>query len=204
MELIDFGPATATMRRLVLGTSDDQLGDPTPCSKYSVGDLIDHISGLTLAFTGAAHKRPVPGAEHGAANGNEGDASRLEAGWRLRIARDLEVLAESWRNPAAYEGDTMAGPVELAGAEAAVVALNEVVVHAWDLAAATCQRYAADPAALELCIGFASPFSTPEMAEARGDAFGPVIDVPEDAPALDRLLGMMGRSASWRAAHAVS
>ena len=200
MELIDFGPATATMRRLVLGTRDDQLDDPTPCPDYTVGDLVQHIGGLTLAFTGAAHKEPVPGAEQG----GTGDASQLETGWRLLIARDLEVLTESWRNPAAYEGTTMAGPVELPGAEAAAVALNELVVHGWDLAVATGQRYAADPASLDLCIAFARPFSTPETADQRGDAFGTVIEVPEDAPALTRLLGMMGRRADWRAPHAVS
>jgi uncharacterized protein (TIGR03086 family) len=200
MELIDFGPATATMRRLVLGTSDDRLGDPTPCSEYRVGDLVDHIGGLTLAFTAAAHKQPLPGG----AQGGSGDASRLGAGWRLQIARDLEVLAESWRNPAAYDGITMAGPVEMPGAEAAKVALNEVVVHGWDLAIATGQRYSADPAALRILLEFASAFSTPETADQRGDAFGTVIEVPEDAPALERLLGMMGRRASWQAAHAVS
>ena len=200
MDLIDFGPATATLRRLVLGTRDDQLGDPTPCDAYTVGDLVQHIGGLTLAFTGAAHKQPVPGAEQG----GTGDASKLEIGWRLLIARDLEVLAESWRNPAAYEGSTMAGPVELPGSEAAVVALNEVVVHGWDLAAATGQRYAVDPTSLAICTEFARSFSTPETAAMRGDAFGAVIDVPDDAPALTRLLGMMGRYADWRAPHAVS
>jgi uncharacterized protein (TIGR03086 family) len=200
MDLIDFGPATATMRRLVLGTRIDQLGDPTPCGDYTVGDLVQHIGGLTLAFTGAAHKQPVPGSEQG----GTGDASRLETGWRLLIARDLEVLTESWRNPAAYHGPTMAGPVELPGEEAAVVALNEVVVHGWDLAVATGQRYAVDPTSLAICTEFARAFSTPETADLRGDAFGAVIEVPEDAPALTRLLGMMGRRADWRAPHAVS
>ena len=71
--------------------------------------------------------------------------SQLETGWRLVIARDLELLAESWRNPAAYEGTTMAGPIEMPGSDAATVALNEVVVHGWDLAVATGQPYAADP-----------------------------------------------------------
>ena len=200
MELIDFGPATATMRRLVLGTRDDQLGDPTPCPDYTVGDLVHHIGGLTLAFTGAAHKQPVPGSEQG----GTGDASRLESGWRLLIARDLEVLAESWLNPAAYQGVTMAGPVELPGDEAAVVALNEVLVHGWDLAAATGQGYVADPMSVAICTEFAQAFSTPETADQRGYAFGTVIEVPDDAPALTRLLGMMGRRADWRAPHAVS
>jgi uncharacterized protein (TIGR03086 family) len=200
MDLIDFGPATATMRRLVLGTSDDQLTDPTPCADYAVGDLIHHIGGLTLAFTGAAHKRPVPGSEQG----GTGDASQLETGWRLLIARDLEVLADSWRNPAAYQGRTMAGPVELPGGEAAMVALNEVVVHGWDLAVATGQPYTVDPASLQICTEFAEAFSTPETADQRGDAFGTVIEVPDDAPPLDRLLGLMGRRASWRAPQSVA
>jgi uncharacterized protein (TIGR03086 family) len=79
-----------------------------------------------------------------------------------------------------------------------------VVVHGWDLATATGQRYAVDPTSLRICIEFARAFSTPETADLRGDAFGTVIDVPQDAPPLDRLLGMMGRQASWRAPHAVS
>ena len=200
MEPLDLGPATATMRRLVLGTRDDQLTDPTPCADYTVGDLVHHIGGLTLAFTGAAHKQPVPGSE----NGGTGDASQLEPGWRLVIARDLELLAESWRNPAAYEGTTMAGPIELPGSDAAAVALNEVVVHGWDLAVATGQQYAADPISIQICTGFARAFSTPETADQRGAAFGPVIEVPDQAPDLDRLLGLMGRPAAWRPTHSAA
>lgn len=191
MDTLDLGPATTTMSRLVRDVSDDQLTGPTPCSKYSVADLVDHIGGLTLAFTGAAHREPVPGAEDGAA----GDGSRLESGWRDRIVRDLEQLAEAWRTPAAYEGKAMAGPIEMPAGEAAAVALNEIVVHGWDLARATGQRYAVDDASLAVCLGFAEAFSTPETEEMRGDAFGQVIEVPDDAPALDRLLGLMGRSA---------
>lgn len=189
METIDFGPATTTMRRLVRGVTDDQLDLPTPCEKYAVGDLVEHIGGLTLAFTGAARKEPVPGAE----NGGSGDARRLEPGWRDRIDRDLAALVDAWRDPAAYEGMTMAGPVEMPGPDAAAVALDEIVVHGWDLAAATRQEFTVTDADLEVCLGFARAFSTPETADTRGDAFGEVLDVPDDAPALTRLLGMLGR-----------
>jgi uncharacterized protein (TIGR03086 family) len=133
METYDFGPATATMSRLVRGVTDEQLTAPTPCPKYTVADLVDHIGGLTIAFTGAATKTPVPGA----GGGGQGDGSRLEEGWRDRIAGDLERLAAAWAEPAAYDGTTMAGPIEMPGPEAAAVALNEVVVHGWDLAQGT-------------------------------------------------------------------
>jgi uncharacterized protein (TIGR03086 family) len=191
METFDLGPATTTMSRLVRGVTDDQLTSPTPCPKYTVADLLDHIGGLTMAFTGAATKTPVPGSD----SGGTGDGSRLEEGWRDRIAGDLEWLAEAWREPAAYDGDTMAGPIEMPAPEAAAVALNEVVVHGWDLARATGQAFEVDEVALRVCTGFAEAFSTPETAAMRGDAFGPVIPVPDDAPPLDRLLGLMGRSA---------
>jgi uncharacterized protein (TIGR03086 family) len=179
------------MSRLVRGVTDEQLTDPTPCTKYTVADLVDHIGGLTMAFTGAATKTPVPGAD----SGGSGDGSRLEEGWRDRIARDLERLAEAWRDPAAYVGNTMAGPIEMPAPDAASVAMNEVVVHGWDLATATGQPFEVDEAAVQICMRFAAPFSTPETADQRGDAFGTVIPVPDDAPPLHRLLGMMGRSA---------
>lgn len=191
METYDFGPATTTMIRLVQGVADQQLTGATPCPHYTVADLADHIGGLTLAFTGAATKTPVPGAD----SGGSGDGSRLEAGWRDRIAVDLERLAEAWRDPAAYVGETMAGPIEMPAPDAASVALNEVVVHGWDLATATGQPYEMDDESIRLCMLFAEPFSTPETADQRGGAFGPVIPVPDWAPPLHRLLGMMGRSA---------
>ncbi len=33
----------------------------------------------------------------------------------------------------------------------------------------------------------------------RGDAFGPVVDVSDDAPLLDRVIGLSGRDPGWSA-----
>lgn len=191
MEPIDFTPATSTLRDLVAAVRDDQLTEATPCEKYAVGDLVEHIGGLSLAFTGAARKQPVAGG----AEGGSGDASRLEPGWRDRIDRSLAELAEAWRAPAAYEGETEAGGVRMPGPIAASVALNEVVVHGWDLATALGRPFEVSDEDVAACMAFAEPFSTPESADMRGDAFGPVVAVPDDASPLERLLGMMGRRA---------
>jgi uncharacterized protein (TIGR03086 family) len=190
MSTIDFAPATATLRGLVASVTDEQLTAPTPCTEYAVGDLVEHIGGLAMAFAGAARKQPTPGSEQG----GSGDASRLGPGWRERIDRDLADLAEAWRDPAAYEGETAAGGIEMPGAIAASVALNEVVVHGWDLATALGRPFEARDEDVAACMAFAEPFSTPESADQRGNAFGPVVPVPADAPPLERLLGMMGRS----------
>jgi len=191
MSTIDFGPATSTMRELVASVTDEQLTAPTPCTKYAVGDLVEHIGGLAAAFAGAARKQPTPGSEQG----GSGDASRLEPGWRERIDRDLADLAEAWRDPAAYAGTTAAGGIEMPGEIAAAVALNEVVVHGWDLATALDRPFEALDEDVAACMAFAEPFSTPESADQRGDAFGPVVPVPDDASPLEKLLGFMGRRA---------
>jgi len=69
----------------------------------------------------------------------------------------------------------------MSGSEAGIVALNEVVVHGWDLAVATGQRFEVDDAILAPCLAFGELFSGPGSEEMRGDAFGPVVDVPSDA-----------------------
>lgn len=189
MTTLDFRPTTDALAALIRGTSDAQLADPTPCPDYCVGDLCDHIGGLALAFTLAARKEEIPGGGQAS-----GDASRLEEGWRERIATQLDELAAAWTEPAAYDGLTMAGPIEMPGPVAALVALDEVTVHAWDLAASTGQSYDADPAAVEACAGFVAGFSD---APRDGQLYGPVVEVPWDAPALDRLLGATGRDPRW-------
>lgn len=194
MDPLDFRPATRAVADLVAGVSDAQLGNPSPCPAYSAADVLDHLGGLCVAFTAAARKQRLPGAEAGP----QVDGSRLEEGWRERIAAALGELAEAWRDPAAYDGITQAGPVDLPGDVAALVALNEVVVHGWDLARATAQDYAPDPHAVAACTAFVAGFEPPADGPATdGGLFGPPVAVGPDASALDRLVGATGRNPAW-------
>jgi hypothetical protein len=59
--MIDLPPAADTVARIVGGVRDDQLTASTPCTESTIGELIDHVDGLSLAFTAAAHKTPLPG-----------------------------------------------------------------------------------------------------------------------------------------------
>jgi uncharacterized protein (TIGR03086 family) len=77
----------------------------------------------------------------------------------------------------------------------AVVALNEVTVHGWDLAVATGQPYRPDRVSVLLCLEMVGDRSDPTN-EPEG-LFGPVVPVPDDAPAFDRLLGRTGRDPHW-------
>jgi uncharacterized protein (TIGR03083 family) len=60
--MLDLEPATRPVSELVTGLTEDQLAGPTPCERYTVGDLLDHVSGLAQAFVGAAHRDFGPGA----------------------------------------------------------------------------------------------------------------------------------------------
>ena len=73
MSECDLSAAATTLADLVRNISDDQLTGPTPCPDYSLGDLVDHVGGLAMAFTWAANKEAPPDG----AQGPSGDASRL-------------------------------------------------------------------------------------------------------------------------------
>jgi uncharacterized protein (TIGR03086 family) len=185
---VDLGPAAERLVAMLPHISDAQLGAPTPCPKYTVGDLVEHIGGLTIAFTQAAHKSntltgpPRPG-----------DAARLEDGWRGRIATDLAALADAWRDPQAWTGMTNAGGVEMPGAIGGLVALDELVQHGWDLATATGHEYDLDRASLEACLGILEQFG-----DGRGDAFAEPVAQTDGAPLLDRVVALSGRDPGWR------
>src|ERR1044072_4101231 len=100
MPAIDLKPATTKLSELVAAVPDDALANPTPCSEYTVADLLDHINGVTYAFGGAARK------EFGetATMGPQGSGSTLDADWREAIPRRLGELADAWGAPDAWIG----------------------------------------------------------------------------------------------------
>jgi uncharacterized protein (TIGR03086 family) len=191
---LDLRPAAARLATLVAGVSDEQLGAPTPCARYRLGDIVEHVGGLAMAFQWAARKS-WPDAS--GSRPPSGDVSRLPADWRSRIPQSLAALGEAWQDPAAWQGKTEAGGVDLAGDVAGVVALDEIVVHGWDVAKASGQPYDVDDATLYAVLGFVS--AAQEQAGGRGSVqlFQPPVTVPEDAPLLDRVIGLTGRDPYW-------
>ena len=174
------------MAGLVEAVPDDALGRPTPCERYTVGDLLDHIGGAALAFAAAAHRKPLDGAPLV-------DAANLAPDWRSRIPRDVVAMAEAWHDPEAWTGMTAAGGVDLPGEVAGVVALDELVIHGWDLAKATGQPAGYDGPGLEAVHSMVQHF----RAAGIEGLFGPLVPIPEDAPLLDRILGVAGRDPAW-------
>lgn len=189
--MLDLSPATKTLATLVDGVRDDQLTARTPCEAITLGQLLDHVDSLSTAFTGAATKTPGPGGPP-----PKPDAARLGADFRERIAGQLDALAAAWSDPAAWQGMTQAGGLDLPGELAGVIALNEVLVHGWDVAVASGQPFTADPDHVAAAYDFVGR-AAKQNPEGTPGLFGPPVRVSGDAPLLDRLLGCAGRDPSW-------
>jgi len=190
--MIDFAPACERTAYTLRKLTDEQLDGPTPCEKLSVRDLVGHIGGLALAFTAAARKEFGPLTDTPPVEG-----APLDEDWRTAYPGRLAELARAWAEPAAWDGMSRAGGVDFPGEVGGIIALTEVVIHGWDLAVATRQGYDVDPATLDAVL----PHVTAIAAEGPVEGlFGPAVPVADDAPTLDRVIGLTGRDPTWRSA----
>jgi uncharacterized protein (TIGR03086 family) len=194
--MLDLGPAAGRLATTLGRVGDDQLSAPTPCPDYRVADLLDHLMALTVAFRRAATKAPgaaaddeveAPPSARGAAS-----AGNLHPEWRRLLPARLDRLVAAWRDPAAWVGTTDVGGVTLPGATAGGFALNELLLHGWDLARATGQPFTSDPTVAEAALAF-----TIRVVEQGFGAYGPPVDISGDAPTTRRLLALAGRDPDW-------
>src|SRR5215469_2217081 len=166
---LDLGPAARRLAILVGSIPDQDLARPTPCPAYALGDLIEHVGGLAIAFAAAASK------ERDARTGQPrpGDAARLGAEWRERIPRDLEALALAWQNPGAWQGMTRIAGMDTPAEAVGLVLADELAVHGWDVARASGQPYACEPDVLEAALKFLEAFASPDAESGPEVPFGP-------------------------------
>ncbi|OBF47557.1 TIGR03086 family protein [Mycobacterium sp. 852002-50816_SCH5313054-b] len=156
----------------------DQLGWPTPCSDWSVQQLIDHLVGgadyLLSAATGAEPVSP---------------AGRAATDYRDRVDRVLTAL----ESPGAMER-VCVSPLgfDWPVSDAVAGTFMDVLIHTWDLARATGQDERLDAGLVEACAAM----FLPEMPRRGREAgiIGPEVVPGAGASAQDRLLAAMGRA----------
>ncbi len=183
--MFDLGPAADEMSRLVRGVRDDQLTAPTPCTDWTVADLLAHVHQFATVFTDNAHKAPTQ------------PPTTLVDGWRRQIPAQLDALGHAWREESAWQGRVSAGGIEMDAADNAVVGIEELTVHGWDLARATGGSLRATEDALDGVDRFFELFGS-EITRGQG-GFGPAVAASGDATRLDRAVAQAGRDPRWRA-----
>lgn len=171
--------AAARTIPVVQGIDDAQLGDPTPCDKFQVRDLLNHLFQVVVNFQALATRTPADFAT---------TPDALVGDWRSRFATETETLAKAWSDPA-----TLAGVSPGMGLPQEVVAglvLLDLTVHGWDLAQATGQPYTPDPDA----VAAMHPLAEKMAPQARQmGVFATPTDAAPDATLFDRLLSLTGR-----------
>ena len=154
---------------LVESVQPADLDRPTPCTDWTVRDLLGHVVQGPANFATSVRGGEVDWSA----------ASPLPDDWADAFASHADDLRAAWaQNPDAEGG---------AGFQVA-----ELAVHSWDLATALGKDSG------ELDAGVAeSAYATMSQAltpDRRGAAFGPEQDAPDDAGAYERLAAFAGRS----------
>ncbi len=190
--MLDLNAPARQVTALVTEVGEDQLTGPTPCPGITVAALLEHIRALSMEFTRAATKTN----RDGSGSPPPPSADNLPGDWREQIPSELAALAGAWQLPDAWAGETTAGGVTWPAEVMGLVAFNELVIHGWDLAVSTGQAYRPDDETVQVSYDFL--LQTADDPDSRADIYGPVVPVAEDAPLLDRTIGLAGRDPRWR------
>ncbi len=175
--------AIAHTRKYVAGAKPNQMDDPTPCDKWNVKQLLDHISGASKYGVGVLGGAQASGEAHDAAKaGTTVDAYDKATKQLLATAKQPGALQKMVKGPGG----------EMPGGQFLAIITNDILIHGWDLAKATKQDTKLPAGLVEtiyaaMSPGFANLSKTP--------AFKPMVPVPANADTQTKLLAGLGRKA---------
>jgi uncharacterized protein (TIGR03086 family) len=175
----------------VAGVAADDWGRPSPCAEWDARDVVRHIVDMHHVMLRPYGRvaAPAPTVDDDPLAAFRAARSEVEA-----ILGDPELATRTTESPAG----TMPGADMVDQ-----VASADLVIHRWDLARATGQDDTIDPDELERM--WPALQQLPDVMRVPGafgpgiTVFGPLVEVPDDAPLQDRALGLVGRDPAWTA-----
>jgi len=186
-EMTDAADAAA---RTVANVDAGQFGRPTPCTDWDVRTLLNHL----IVWTSYSLAARAEGESVGQDLIDRDFAA--DPGFAADYRAQLNVALTAWSDPATWERslDVMGSPMP--AADVAALNLAEMVLHGWDLAAATGQAYAVSEAAAAAALQ-AVAANAELFRQYKG--FAEPVQVPADATVLDQVLALSGRDPGWTA-----
>lgn len=179
--------AHAELATQIAAVGDTELELATPCAGWTVRDLLRHLVAVNYGEVEAFADRPY---DAGTDTRLDGDPRAL---YPEAAAEALAVVSED----AALERTVRFADQDLPGWVRVSFHFLDSFVHIWDLRKAVRRPVGLDPELAEAGIRVAELIPNEEWVRGPGKAFGPIVPVPVDAPAADRLLGLVGRSPDW-------
>jgi uncharacterized protein (TIGR03086 family) len=170
----------------VHAVGDDQWELPTPCSDWSVRELVNHLvyenrwtppmlAGRTIEEVGDRFEGDLLGADP-------------QGAWEAAAKEAVDAAA----GDGAMERTVHLSSGDAPGRDYAWQLFADHLIHGWDLATAIGADQRLDPELVDACAGW---FQSMEDGYREGGAIGPRVEVPADADAQTRLLAAFGRSA---------
>ena len=175
--------------KIVNGISPDQLGDPTPCTEWSVRDIVNHITGGATMFTECVEHGDVPDERLGQLMGGDNLGDDFKGAWAQAATR----AKATFREPGAMEKIVKLPFGEMPAEIALNIAIFDVTTHACDLAHATGQKVE-DEELLETALTVGKQLITQDFRN--GVMFGDEQPCGDTATASERLLAFGGRKVS--------
>jgi uncharacterized protein (TIGR03086 family) len=171
----------------------DQLDLPTPCTDWTLGQLLAHVIGQNHGFAASAdgetadlsiwRDRPVDG---------EPAQAYDESAERIITAFAAEgLLAREFWLPEIRTGGTF--PAELAIS----FQLVDTVAHGWDIARSVGADVEFDADVLAAGLGVAQKVPDGENRAAPGAAFRPSVPAGGATSTLAEIVALLGRSPDW-------
>lgn len=173
----------AAVAALVRDIRPDQWSAPTPCEQWDVCRVVEHLVGMNLVFTAMLAGECPP---------QRGEGLAYEDLPRA-FTDSADALLDAFAEPGVLDR-SYTGPLGTAtGSDRMKIRLYDLLAHGWDLAVATGQSpRLPDDAAKEVLVFVRGQLDM----DARAGRFAPPQSVPNDAPAINRLVAFLGRRVS--------
>ncbi|MGB3484934.1 MAG: TIGR03086 family metal-binding protein [Mycobacterium sp.] len=189
--------AIATCGVVIAGIQPEQLTDPTPCSAMNVRALLAHLVGVLGRVAALGN-----GEDPFAVTETPVTDDRWPDAWRESARR----AAAAWGDDAVLQRPMALPWIQGSGAEVLASYFSELTVHTWDLATATSQQPDWDDTVIAAALQAAHQILPPENRRALYEEisaamglgevsvpFAEAVPIPDDAPAIDRLVAWNGR-----------
>ncbi|WP_035857717.1 TIGR03086 family metal-binding protein [Cryptosporangium arvum] len=180
--------AVALSARIVDTITPDDLGRPTPCTGWTVADLMRHLIAQHHGFAAATR------------GGSDWELPTLDddLATQYRKASDEVVAAfASVDDPdqplVIPDFGARPTPAHFAITAHAV----DYLVHAWDVAAALGQPFAPENDLVDALLPIVLSLPDDERRTEPGSPFAPSLPQTPGAPAVDQLLRALGRDPYW-------
>ncbi|MFC8731178.1 TIGR03086 family metal-binding protein [Luteimicrobium sp. NPDC057192] len=183
--------AHAALAAVAAGVSADQLTAPTPCSDWTVAQVLQHAAGDQRAYAQAITGSDGPTSDPFDPSGELADVDALVGPAVAASSRAFATVDAAATTPVPVP------PGQLPGSDAAAAAALDAGVHAWDLAVATGQPSPLDDDLAAPLLDLARQLVEPLRQWGAYAAVVPAGPGEPAQPVVDELLRYLGRDPLW-------